>query len=369
MKPFEILYKRTQTGAIQQWQIIVDNNTFYTEEGIVGGKITKSLPTICESKNIGKTNETTEQEQAEKEALSKWNKKREDGYFEDISRCDEGPAYFEPMLAQKYEDHKHKLGAFQLYAQPKLDGMRCIVKKDGMWSRNGKKIVSAPHIYNELKPLFDIDANLIFDGELYADKLNDDFNKIMSLAKKTKPTQKDIEESAHVLEYHIYDFPSFNGTFSQRYQAFLEIIKNITQVKVKIVKTIEIHTETELDNCYQTWLEEGYEGQIIRVDNTEYENKRTDQLLKRKEFQDKEFKILDICEGAGNRSGMAGYAIMDLGDDRIFRSNIKGTHGYCKELLKNREQVIGKIATIQFFNLTPDGIPRFPFMKGIRDYE
>ena len=33
------------------------------------------------------------------------------------------------------------------------------------------------------------------------------------------------------------------------------------------------------------------------------------------------------------------------------------------------EEYIGKEATIRFFQLTPDGIPRFPFAVGFRDYE
>ena len=59
---------------------------------------------------------------------------------------------------------------YPIYSQPKLDGIRCIVKKDGMWSRNGKKIISAPHIHESLKPLFEkILIHLMFPFFLTSD--------------------------------------------------------------------------------------------------------------------------------------------------------------------------------------------------------
>ena len=98
------------------------------------------------------------------------------------------------MLAHKFEDYKDKL-IYPLFSQPKLDGIRCIVKSNGMWSRTGKRIISAPHIFEALKPLFELNPDLIFDGELYADKFANDFNAICSLVKKTKPTADDLIKS------------------------------------------------------------------------------------------------------------------------------------------------------------------------------
>ena len=84
---------------------------------------------------------------------------------------------------------------------------------------------------------------------------------------------------------------------------------------------------------------------------------------------DEEFKIVDIVEGIGNRSGTAGFMSFLNKDGIPFKSNIKGSFEYLGELLKNKKALIGKLATIKYFNLTPDGIPRFPFVTSIRDYE
>ena len=40
-------------------------------------------PTICKGKNIGRSNETSPEQQAEAEAQAKWDKKRKDGYTQD----------------------------------------------------------------------------------------------------------------------------------------------------------------------------------------------------------------------------------------------------------------------------------------------
>lgn len=371
MKQLPILYTKTSLNQIQQWQIIVDGDSFYTIEGIKNGKLTSSTPTVCTGKNEGKTNETTAEDQAYKEALSKWTKKKDKGYFENISDIDQGASFFEPMLAKKYEDYKDEI-KFPVYSQPKLDGCRCIITRKGMFSRNGNQFVSAPHIFEELKPLFDFNPNYVFDGELYADKLNNDFNKIISLAKKTKPNAFDLKASAETLEYHIYDFPFWVGKFSERYSELKKVLSHLLtnpNSKIRLVETKQCHNQKELDSLYGQYLEEEYEGQIIRIDSNNYENKRTKQLLKRKEFIDEEYKILDIQEGKGNRQGMAGNMIFKNKNGEEFSSNIKGSYSLLKEYLVNKKKYVGKLATIKYFNLTPDGIPRFPFVTAIRDYE
>jgi len=101
-----------------------------------------------------------------------------------------------------------------------------------------------------------------------------------------------------------------------------------------------------------------------------YENKRSKYLLKRKEFKDEEFVILDIVEGFGNKSGMAGNMLFKNYKGIEFHSNITGNRDYLRELLKNKKKYIGKKATVKYFNLTPvDEVPRFPYVTAIRDYE
>lgn len=371
MKQLPIIYKRTETGAIQQWQIVVEGATYKTTEGQVDGKLTESVATIVEAKNVGRANGTSREEQAIKEAKAKWQKKIDmNGYHTNIKDIDKASLFFEPMLAKKYEDQKDKM-TFPVFSQPKLDGMRCILNKDGMWSRQGKRILSAPHIVSQMKPLFDFNPDYIFDGELYADKFADNFNKIISLAKKTKPSPADLQESAELLEYHIYDFPYWEGSFSERFKQLLKVLKHIDirKTKIKLVNTVTVKEQAHLDELFAEYLEKGYEGQMVRIDDAKYENKRTNQLLKRKTFKDEEYVILDIEEGTGNRSGMAGSMVFKTDDGKIFRANIMGGFDTYKDLWENKKQYIGEKATVKYFQITPDGVPRFGCVSAIRNYE
>lgn len=355
------LYKRTVNGKIAEWTIEVEGSCYRTISGYTDGIKTTSEWTCCEPKNVGKKNATTAEEQALAEATAIHRKRIELGSFENINDIDK-PVHFKPMLAHDYEDYKDKI-SFPIFTQPKLDGVRCIVRSDGMWSRNGKQIISAPHIFDSLKSLFESDPHLVLDGELYADKLANDFNKIISLVRKSKPTKDDLKESAEVIQYHIYDIPSINETFVKRFQTLNKLTLSDYCV---IVKTEQIDNENDLSAYYSDYMDDGYEGQMIRLDS-HYENKRSKSLLKHKSFTDADFTILGVLEGKGNLTGKVGKLMFEI-DGKPFESAVNGTWEYLEELF-NKNDLIGKTATVKYFELTEDGLPRFPKVIEIRDYE
>lgn len=364
------LFSRTANGSIQTWSIIIESNQYFTEYGLLNGQIQQTQPTICKPKNEGKANATTAEEQALKDAKALWKKKKDSGCFENINDID-NMTFTEPMLAKKYEDYADEI-EFPVYSQPKLDGIRCIARKDGLWSRNGKKFASVPHIEQALKNIFESNPDLILDGELYCDKFSSDFNAICSLVKKTKPTQQDLADSAASIQYHIYDVADTSRTFVKRNTLVVDygvmLGGNDPKNSIRYIAASFVRNAQELDALYEQYIDDGYEGQMVRLDKP-YEYKRSKSLLKRKEFQDKEYIILDVIEGEGNRSGGAGAMTFENEQGQRFNSNIKGSREYCAQLLREKDELIGKQATIKFFNLTPDNIPRFPFITSIRDYE
>ena len=357
------LYKRSVTGKVVEWLIEIQGDKFRTTSGFTDGMKTTSDWTQCETKSY-----CTAEEQALKEAQAIHRKRIELGSFENINDIDT-LVFFKPMLAHKYEDYKDKI-KYPVYSQPKLDGIRCIVKSDGMWTRNGKRIVSAPHIFESLEPYFRFAPTMILDGELYADKFANDFNAICSLVKKTKPTEADLLESKNKIEYHIYDIPSLNDglcIFSER----INYLENSKYPKCcKVVKTNLIKNKTELLEWYDFYMESGYEGQMIRLDE-KYENKRSKSLLKHKSFTDEEYTILGVEEGQGNKTGMVGSFIFENKDGKRFNSSPKFNWQVCKQMWNERDTLIGKQATVKYFNLTPGDspVPRFPYVTAIRDYE
>lgn len=356
-----IIYKRNTNGSINQWKIIICDNSYYTEEGIYNGKITKSKPTMVKGKNIGRSNETTDFEQVCKDAQSKFTKKIESGYTKNIKEVDTAKKFFAPMLAHKYIDYKDKID-FPVFVSPKIDGARMIIRKEGLFTRNGKSYFSCPHIHTLFEPLFKKYPEWIIDGEIYSHEEN--FEKIMSLVRKSKPTEEDLEESKKIIKIYIFDgvINNLEEGFNNRFNIIKQEINNLIGKTdfIKFVENIEINYQKEVEEYHNKFVEEGYEGVMIRLPNSIYENKRSKSLLKYKHFLDNEFKIINIIEGKGNRSGIAGNLVLKMKDGKEFSSGIRGGEEYYKFILKNKSKLIGRVATIRYQELSKDGIPRFP---------
>ena len=363
------LYKKNK-DKVQKWSIEVDGNKYRTTEGFIDGAMTTSKWTTVTGKNIGRSNETTPEEQALREAGAKNRLKQDKGYKEDID-CIHEAVPFEPMLAHSYADQKAKV-TYPCYVQPKLDGMRCPIRKEGAFSRQNKPVNSVPHIVEALAELFTDCPGLVIDGELYNHDLRDDFNRLISHVKKTKPTKADLQVSEKEIQFHVYDLfdiADSTATFEARYMRLLELTDGLNHIVP--VKTFKVDNEKELDKMYEDFLEAGYEGMMIRS-NGPYQQKRTIQLLKRKEFVDGEFEITDLVEGVGNRSGMMGKIIMKTGAGESFEADASGLGGHeaYVEMLQNKDKYIGLKATVKYQTLTPDRqVPRFGKVIAIRDYE
>jgi len=394
-KKLQTLYKIDTKGKLREWTMHIDGASFYAVKGLVDGKKTTDKATTTIAKNVGRSNETTPEEQAELQAQAKFQKKLDSGYALDEIDAQK-KKFYEPMLAHNFKDRQDELvGKYPVFSQPKLDGIRCIVRKEGDTligrTRNGKEIECIPHILKSLNGFFLAYPKAILDGELYNHDLRDNFNKITSLVRKQKPIKSDkmtdkafdkkvaeykerVSEAEDTIQYHVYDAPRINDTINEK-QSFDhrmdELKAHLTQNKhIVLVETLEVYSKGNLDDLYGQYLEQGYEGQMVRKSLSSYENKRSTSLLKRKEFVDAEYRVVDIDVGNGNRSGTAKHLVCYCETTKkTFNSNIKGSFDYLKEIYDNRKDYIGKLATIKFFQLTPDGIPRFPYAIGFRDYE
>jgi DNA ligase-1 len=356
------IFKADVAGGTRVWWSEVGEDKWEgywrTHSGTLNGVITTSVWKEVELKS-----QSTIREQALFYANAEMKKKLRTDYKTKIEDIDETRfSYIRPMLAGKYVGWQRPC-----FVQPKLDGVRCLANKDGLWTRTNSKIISTPHIEGVLKNFFSIWPSVILDGELYNHDLHDNFNKLISLARKTIPSFADLEESAELVEYWIYDcfdldYPKFK--FEERWQ-FLEYnVFDLWLEKIVKVPTKLITTEEELDIYNIELLTDGYEGQIVRL-NSAYEQKRSDKLLKRKEFVDEEYELLDILEGAGQWSGFAKIAVCQLPNGKEFRAGISGDQAFCLKLLGEKDKY--NSVTIKYQALTPDGIPRFPI--AIKFYE
>lgn len=362
------LYKRNVNGTINQWSIIVEDDGYWTEYGQVGGVITKSEKVFVEAKNIGRSNETTISEQSLKEATSIWKKKKKsDNFVENIEDIDK-KTFNPPMLAHTYEgEYSSKIK----FIQPKLDGIRCNMHLENgevvALSRTNHPFYSVGHIKNEVKCILETHPSLHLDGELYNHELHDDFNKIVSLVKKEKISEENLDEIVKYVRYNIYDIWDDDNptlTFSERNGLIRELFQDIPFVD--IVPTYPVTSEADVEQGWKIFTDDLYEGAILRAD-AQYEHKRSKNLLKYKKFDEEEFEILDICEG--KIKGHAEYAVIDLRNGQTCKATLSMTNEECKNILNRRDELVGQFASVKFFGYTNDGKLRFPIFKSVRNYE
>lgn len=363
MKTFPTLYKQTNTGKVQQWLVSVRGNSVATEFGQVDGKKQTVVDIVRAGKNIGRSNETTPAEQALLQAQQEFDGKLKEGYVEDAevaARVKNTRAAVEPMLAFPIEK-KEKYVLFPAIAQPKLDGLRCLaVITDGkarLFSRTQKEYTTVPHIVAELEFLYK-GMTLVIDGELYSHEFKDDFNEISHLAKRD-----DVHEDSTKLEYHCYDVVGSAG-YVQRTKPLGHLA--LAQYCFE-VKTTSVRSREDLEAFQSECVAAGYEGCMYRNIAGGYEHKRSPNLLKVKSFIDDEFKIIGVEEGTGKLMGAVGAFILETKDGKPFGAKPMGTLARSQAYWKDQKSLIGKHGTVKFQNYTPDGIPRFPSFKCVRE--
>lgn len=343
--------------------------------GIENGKTTISENIISEGKNMLKSNKTSHFEQAIKEAQSKWTKKKKSidtfiveneakppsvNSVDDVEFKRDLYTPIFPMLAQDFHKHKSKI-TFPVYIQPKLDGNRCIWNGTNLYSRTGKEWTSLNNT-NLLKELRLHFKEYVFDGELYIH--NSKFEDLGILRKK-KIT---IEDSRILnnIEYHIYDIVDITKTFSQRLSLLENLFKNTSFTNLIFVKTYSANSFDEIASFHSDFIQDNYEGTMIRSNSLYQLNTRSYSLLKYKDFQDSEFLIVDFTHELNHHSPLQKLIIWicktESGD--LFNVRPQGTADERHYLYNNSSKYIGSKLWCKYFELSSDNkIPRFPSTK------
>ena len=274
------------------------------------------------------------------------------------------------MLAHKVNENRIDFSK-KVFIQPKLDGVRCIFTKHGAYSRTGKQFHNLRHIELRLKGFFKLNPDIQLDGELYNHALTNDFEQIISLVRKQKPTDEDRRNAQHLIQYHVYDFITESSSYENR-------LKWLMSNKVlwwgNVIVPVETHRVNKYEEAanihYDGFLKQGYEGSILRL-NGPYEQKRSYNLQKFKDFSDDEATIVGYEAGKGKFTGLIGKFLM-IDDNGIeFGCPIGKGYNYDDRrfILNNIHDYMGKRATFTYFERTKAGSYRHPLYKTIRDYE
>ena len=421
---FETLYGIDVNGKTKIWKLKVEKYNNYSEIVTIYGynKLIETRRQINTGKNLKKSNATDHYTQAIQEAKSKWVKKKDiekyltkelslaNDTHDNINKTDEinkvqNPL---PMLAHDYNKHKEKvqklLKESKIMIQVKIDGIRFIYNStnDTCTTRQGKSlniVKKTKELYKDLLSLQK--TGLIFDGELYTNKVN--FETLGILRKTNQLTEEDII-NLEKIEYHIYDIIDTTLNFEQRNKIIKDLFSNNKYNKLVYVNTIQINSEEDIKNNHIKFLENGYEGTMIRNKDSLYKIKqRSHDLLKYKDFQDAEFKIVDYTvekDTSGKDENLIVWIVevpLLVSDEEInnnqdlntkdknqsphLRGEVKvrpkGTVEERKELYKKCVEDFtifkGRKLWVKFFNFTANGSLRFPstmrnsYIEYIRD--
>jgi len=384
------LFIRDSKGKAREWSVTTDMEKIIVTHGVVNGKLSQKI-TKAKAKNIGKSNETTPEQQAKLEAQSKWNhqKDREDYHFDILV----SGLQSRPMLALDYNKVPHRVNWSDAVSQPKLDGLRLVsgnrnVLQVGTWkyllfdgskpfemlTRKGETYKVA-HLIDPCVELLGIINGQVggrcvaLDGEAYLHGLP--LQKITSLAKKYKKGETEK------LEFHLFDLIIPGMDFRTRHAILAQSLEILQHNKMKIVEYTGMVNEDEMKMQHSAYTEDGYEGLMIRHGSTEYAlASRSSCLFKYKHFHDDEFKIIGMWE---DTNGNAMFTVeMLVGktlscDDTVvlvantFNVTPKRTHDERKAMLLAPGDYIGKWLKVKYQDLTEDLIPTFPVGLDLRE--
>lgn len=360
------LYTKDSTGKTRVWWMDRDGSLYRTNSGVLEGQIVTSEWTEAKPKNIGKTNETTGEEQASLEIEAKYKKQLKTGYHKSIEDIEKN-SYIEPLLAKQYKDYAKDIDFTkgQYLIQRKLNGNRCIATSYGLFTRKGEQYISVPHIEEQLKPYFIKKPNAILDGELYNHSLRLKLNELSSLVRKTKNiTKEDLAKSEAIVQLWLYDGYGFDGLdesvgYETRWRALRDVPDYLnSNSSIRILEYTQLTSEKDFNTLYNSFIDDGEEGAILRLKSMPYEHKRSKNLLKVKPEDSDEAIVLDVMEGEGNWA-KTGKIIRLQWNGKEFNATLKGTYEQAVDVLKNKKGWIGRRVTFLYNSLTGLNTPNF----------
>jgi ATP-dependent DNA ligase len=272
------------------------------------------------------------------------------------------------MLAKKYEGG-FLTGSFVV--TEKLDGNRCVAayNKDTLhwefYSRSGKP----------MKVDFDMsgfDTDLIYDGEVMSKEQTElsqmRYQAILNdtdFALNTKDAQLQFNKTSGLINQHssnkkglIYNI--FDIIDSAPYYERRSILSraNIGEhYDTRILPVLMVTDKTvNIKSLLGRMTQMGAEGIMLNRIDRKYEQKRSDALLKYKQVQFMDMRVIDLYEGTGKYEGLVGglSCAMTTDDKKMITCDVGSGLSDAQriEWAKDHHKILGKIVQIGYHELT-----------------
>lgn len=267
---------------------------------------------------------------------------------------------FDVSLAQKF-DMKRIANRLDIVVEPKLDGIRCFtIVEDGdvkMYARSGKLI---KNFEDTIAPELLKMGNGCYDGEL----MGQDFIALMRQAYR----KDDVDATGTYLS--LFDYVPLEEwktrksemTCAHRFVKLLTLIENndVDLTRVRPIKREPVAADySEIKRIHDVYVQEGYEGVMVKMCEAPYKFGRGWEVMKLKAFHDVDLPILQLLEGTGKNSGKLGSVVVSYNG-----VNVQVGSGFSDELRDtiwgDKESFIGRVIEIRYQEVTPDGSLRFP---------
>lgn len=223
-----------------------------------------------------------------------------------------------PMLAAKVSTHQLEELEYPVYVQPKYDGIRCLITKDGPVSRTLKPI---PNRFIRdtlsLPDLFGCDGELMVGS---SDQFRLTTSGIMS------------QEGEPDFTYFVFDKWSIPKQIYTTRRYILDQIIDGLHDRVKLCPNYIAWNEEQVEHFHHQFLSEGHEGTILRKISSPYKYGRStlnqQYLLKFKEYVYEEVLVTDVTPLFTNenpqKENALGYAERSTKQEGLVRKNMLG---------------------------------------------
>jgi DNA ligase-1 len=281
-----------------------------------------------------------------------------------------------PQLAASEIPDVYTQVTYPKLLQPKLDGIACLAVNGVAMSRTMKPIPNKfIQAYFAEHKLHGLHGELMIEG---------DFNDVQSGVMR--------EAGEPDFYYVVYDLWNTNADYRRRYCELQTWSKIDSYNRLELIKSEVVETPQEVADKLEFLVEQGYEGAMLRDPDSLYKQGRhtlkSQALMKLKRFFDDEAVIIGFEEKMTNNNAKEtnelGYTKRSSKKEGMIPANTLGAlivkwkdvefkigSGYNdiqrQEIWDNRENLLGKLVTFKYQELTKYGVPRFPVWKCLRE--